>query len=51
MPNNSKDSNGGKTHPSKPSDTENKTGKSGAADHKSWSPTGSHGKGEKKTAP
>ena len=52
MPQNSKDSNGGKNHPVK--ETDSKDGKKsdkGAADQKSDSPTGSHNKGEKKTTP
>lgn len=52
MPQNTKDSNGGKTKPVK--DTAANGGKhpdKGSADNKSGSPTGSHNKGEKKTTP
>ena len=52
MPQNAKDSKGGKTHPVK--DTADNGGKKsdkGSADQKSGSPTGSHNKGEKKTTP
>lgn len=51
MPNNSKDSNGGKSHSHKDTSGGNKTGKSGPANEKPGSPTGSQGKGEKKTTP
>lgn len=52
MPQNTKDSNGGKDHPVK--DTGKSGGKTpdkGSADSRSGSPTGSHNKGEKKTTP
>lgn len=51
MPNNTKDNNGGKSHPTKNATGGNKTGQSGPADKKSGSPAGSQGKGEKKTTP
>lgn len=52
MPQNTKDSNGGKTHPVKDTGS-NGTKKSdtGSADQKSGSPAGSQNKGEKKTTP
>jgi hypothetical protein len=52
MPQNTKDSKGGKTKPVK--DTANsgaKRSEKGSADAKSDSPTGSQNKGEKKTTP
>lgn len=52
MPQNTKDSMGGKNKPVR--DTGAKAGKrqdKGSADNKSGSPTGSHNKGEKKTTP
>lgn len=52
MPQNTKDSHGGKNNPVK--DTGTHTGKQadkGSADNKQGSPTGSHNKGEKKTTP
>ena len=52
MPQNSKDSNGGKSHPTKDTGAHGaKQDDKGSADHKSDSPTGSHNKGEKKTTP
>ena len=52
MPQNTKDSNGGKSHPTKETGAngEKKDNKD-SADRKSDSPTGSHNKGEKKTTP
>ena len=52
MTQSTKDSKGGKNHPTK--DTDAKDGKKpdkGSADQKSGSPTGSQKKGEKKTTP
>ncbi len=52
MPQNTKDSKGGKTKPVK--DTGDNGGKrtdKGSADNKAGSPTGSHNKGERKTTP
>ena len=52
MPQNSKDSKGGKTHPVKETaDPGGKKSDKGTADKKPESPTGSHNKGEKKTTP
>ena len=52
MPQNSKDSNGGKTHPVKETaDGGGKKSDKGTADKNPGSPTGSHNKGEKKTTP
>lgn len=52
MPQNTKDSHGGKNHPVKDTGA-NGTPKSdkGSADHKQGSPTGTQNKGEKKTTP
>ncbi len=52
MPQNTKDSNGGKSHPVKNTGANggNASGK-GRADQKSGSPVGSQNKGEKKTTP
>lgn len=52
MPQNTKDSKGGKSHPTK--DTGANPGKhagKGSADQRSGSPAGSQNKGEKKTTP
>ena len=52
MPQNTKDSNGGKNKPVKNSNTNSdKRADKGSADNKSGSPTGSLNKGEKKTTP
>ena len=52
MPQNTKDSKGGKTHPVKDTaDSGGKKSDKGSADDKSGSPTGSQNKGEKKTTP
>ena len=52
MPQNLKDSKGGKTHPVKDTaDTGAKKSDKSAADKKPGSPTGAHNKGEKKTTP
>lgn len=52
MPQNTKDSKGGKTAPTKDTGTSaGKTAGKGKADAKSSSPAGSQNKGEKKTTP
>ena len=52
MPQNTKDSKGGKSHPAKHTGANaSKRNHKGSADDKSSSATGSHGKGEKKTTP
>lgn len=50
MPQNTKDSSGGKTHPAKNSSRNpGKRTNKGSADRSPASPTGSHNKGEQKT--
>ena len=52
MPQNTKDSKGGKTHSANDQVTDSKKATDkGSADKKAGSPTGSHNKGEKKTTP
>ena len=52
MPKDTKDSNGGKDHPVKESGAKTEKKENKSSDHKKTdSPTGSHGKGEKKTTP
>jgi hypothetical protein len=52
MPQNTKDSKGGKSQPVKDTGANGgTTSKKGSADSKAGSPTGSHNKGEKKTTP
>ena len=52
MPQNAKDSKGGKSHPTKETGANGgKKDDKGSADRKSDSPTGSHHKGDKKTTP
>ena len=52
MPQNTKDSQGGKTSPVKDTGANpGKTGGKGTADNKAGSPAGSQNKGEKKTTP
>ena len=52
MPQNTKDSSGGKNHPAKETGADGgKKNDKESADKKSDSPTGSHNKGEKKTTP
>lgn len=52
MPQNTKDSQGGKNHPVKETGASDaKKSDKGAADQKSGSPAGSQNKGEKKTTP
>ena len=52
MPQNTKDSNGGKNKPLKDTAANGaKRADKGSADNKSGSPTASHNKGEKKTTP
>ena len=52
MPQNTKDSKGGKTKPVKDTSTNGaKRADKGSANNKSGSPTGAHNKGEKKTTP
>jgi hypothetical protein len=52
MPQNTKDSKGGKTKPVKDTGANGAKGTAkGSADNKPGSPTGAHNKGEKKTTP
>ena len=52
MPQNTKDSSGGNSHPVKDTGTKGgTTSKKGSADSKPTSPAGSQNKGEKKTTP
>ena len=51
MPQNTKDSSGGKSQPVKETSGNGGTGSKGSADRKPNSPAGSQNKGEKKTTP